>query len=85
MCQEFLEVKVTDDSMCQILELLKLSVLMLGLAFSLCSVKAMQSIITPQYIWRQDTLSSGNYGIRTGIVLCLKVRTHQRFTAPKYT
>lgn len=67
---------------CQTLELL--NVLMLGFVFSLCIVKAMQSIVTPQYIWRQDTLSSGNYGIIPGTVLCLKVRTLQRHTAPKH-
>lgn len=29
---------------------------MLGSAFSLCNVKAMLSIITLQYIWRQDSI-----------------------------
>ncbi|OPJ83003.1 hypothetical protein AV530_010444 [Patagioenas fasciata monilis] len=35
-------------------------------------IKAMQGVITLQYIWRQDTVSSGNCSIRTGSVLCSK-------------
>lgn len=38
-CQKFLEVKITDDVACQVLALLNQNILMLGSAFSLCSVK----------------------------------------------
>lgn len=57
---------------------------MLRYAFSLCCVKAMLSIITLQYIWRQDTVSSGNYSIETGSVLYSKVRNGPGCTAPKH-
>lgn len=77
--------KIADDVACQILKLLKQNILMLGSAFSLCSIKAMQGVITLQYIWRQDTVSSGNCGIRTGPVLCSKVRNGQGRTAAKRT
>lgn len=83
-CQKLLEVKITDDVACQILELLKQNILMLRYAFSLCCVKAMLSIITLQYIWRQDTVSSGNYSIETGSVLYSKVRNGPGCTAPKH-
>lgn len=66
--QKLLEVKITDYVAYQIIELLKQSILMLGSAFSLCNVKAMLSIITLHYIWRQDTVSSGNYSIE--LALC---------------
>lgn len=83
-CQKFLEVKITDDVACQILELLKQNILILGSTFYLCTVKAMLSIITPLYIWRQDTVSSGNYCIGTGSVLYSKVRNGPGCTAPKH-
>jgi len=83
--QKFLEVKITDGDACQILELLKQNTLMLGSAFSLCSVKAMQGIITLRSIWKQDTASAGNYGIRTGSVLFSKVRNDHKGTASKRT
>lgn len=73
VCQKFLEVKITDDVGCQILELLKQNILMLRSAFSLYSVKAMQGLITLQYIWRQGTVFFGKYDIRTGSVLYSKV------------
>lgn len=83
-CQKLLEVKITDDVACHILELLKQNTLMLGSAFSLCSVKAMLSISTLQYIWRQGTVSSGNYSIGTSSVLYSKVRNGLGCTAPKH-
>lgn len=83
-CQKLLEVKITGGVACQILELLKQNILMLGSAFSLCSVKAMLSIITLRYIWRQDTVSSGSYSTGTGSVLYSKVRNGPGCTAPKH-
>lgn len=83
-CQKLLEVKITDDVACQILGLLKQNILMLRYAFSPCSVKAILSIITLQYIWRQDTVSSGNYSIGTGSVLYSKVGNGPGCTAPKH-
>lgn len=75
---------ITDDVACQILELLKQNILMLGSAFSLCSVKAMLSIITLLYIWRQNTVSCGNWSIETGSVLYSKLRNGLGCPAPNH-